>query len=193
MKIRFSNKKYVFLLSVFLVLIVCFYLFQIIVKNSGSKFGLNNPIPKNLLEVSDLSGKNLSFEELQKYFKDLADKKGARYAFAVLKVAPLGPNIDLHLLGHTVGDVLYKQEGASGITACNNDFRNACSHSIVVGLFYDKGEKALGPISEACRKAPGGSGAYTMCFHGLGHGILSYTGYDMAKAAEICKKTGTKE
>src|SRR3989338_10209532 len=109
----------------------------------------------------------------------------------IFKAAPLGPNIDLHLLGHAVGDELYKQEGLNGITICDNDFRNACSHSIVIGLFYDKGDGALSEISEACRKAPGGSGAYTMCFHGLGHGILAATGYDMGKTAEYCKKTDT--
>jgi hypothetical protein len=131
------------------------------------------------------------FKSLTTYFHDLAEKKGGVYAYQILLRAPLPPNVDLHLLGHEVGDVLYKQEGANGIRACTQDFRNACSHSIVVGLFTDKGEAALPIIADACRNAPGGSGAYTMCFHGLGHGVLAFEGYDMAKAAAICKKTGT--
>lgn len=131
------------------------------------------------------------FNTVTDFFEDLAKRKGGAYAYEVLKRAELPPNLDLHLMGHAVGDILYEQEGLDGIKVCTPDFRNACSHSIVVGLFFDEGEDALEDIAEACRQAPGGSGAYTMCFHGLGHGILAYTGYDMKKTAELCKKTGT--
>ncbi len=147
--------------------------------------------PSQFPEIQQLQGKNLSFDQLKKYFTNLAEKKGAKYAFEILKTAPLPPNTDLHLLGHVVGDVLYKQKGAEGIQICTQDFRNACSHSIVVGLFSDKGESALTDIEKACQKAPGGLGAYIMCYHGLGHGILAYEGYDLPKTIEMCKKTST--
>ena len=143
-------------------------------------------------EVSYLAGKNMTFDELSSYFKKLAQEKGAEYAFDVLRIATLPPDTDLHLLGHVVGDELYKQKGLAGITVCTNDFRNACSHSIVIGLLLDKGEGALPAIARACRQAPGGSGAYTMCFHGLGHGVLAYAGYDLARAIGLCGKTGTQ-
>ncbi len=143
-----------------------------------------------LAEIKSLPGK---LEVVEKYFKDLADKKGARYAFAVMIHSEIPGNLDMHLLGHALGDKLYEQEGLGGITACTDDFRNACSHSIVIGLFLDKGEQALPEIAEACHKAPGGSGAYMMCFHGLGHGILASVGYDMEKAVQLCEKTGSRE
>lgn len=135
----------------------------------------------------------LSFNELKKYFTDLANQKGAKEAFKVLKKASVAPNTDMHLLGHVVGDVLYTQQGLEGIKVCTEDFRNACSHSIVVGLFTDKGEAALPQITQACHQAPGGSGAYTMCFHGLGHGILAYTNYNLEEAVRICQKAGSED
>lgn len=143
-------------------------------------------------EIVEIEGKRLSFEELSKFFKKLSEKRGGEYAFSLLGVASLPPNTDLHLLGHAVGDILYRQKGAEGIKICTNDFRNACSHSIVVGLLMDKGETALPEISEVCRQSPGGSGAYTMCFHGLGHGVLAYTGYNLVKAVALCQKTGER-
>jgi len=145
-------------------------------------------MPEQFRRVQD---KN--FDELKNMFQDLAQQKTARYAFQVLKRVSVGQNIDMHLLGHVVGDELYKQEGGNGMTVCDNDFRNACSHAIVVGLFADEGEAALSKIVEACRKAPGGKGAYTMCFHGLGHGILSSVGYKPEAAARLCEKAGTTE
>lgn len=140
-------------------------------------------------EIQELSGKNLSFQELKDYFTKLAEKKGAVYAYAVLRISPVIPNIDMHLLGHVVGEILYKQQGIKGIAFCTEDFRNACSHTIVIGLLLDKGVDALPDIAETCRKAPGSSGAYTMCYHGLGHGVLAYSSFDLKKAIKLCEKT----
>jgi len=131
----------------------------------------------------------MSFDELKIYFTNLAKQKGAKHAFEVLKKAEVSVDTDMHLLGHVVGDELYQQEGLNGIKLCTEDFRNACSHSIVVGFFTDQGEAALPQISQACQQAPGGSGAYTMCFHGLGHGILAFVNYDLEKAIQICQGT----
>lgn len=157
---------------------------------STSQTAAINPIN---LELSKLAGNTMSFPELKKYFTILANKNGAPLAYEVLKKADIPLNTDLHLLGHVVGEILYKQKGARGIEYCTKDLRNACSHSIVVGLLLEKGEKALPEISDACRRAPGGKGAYTMCFHGLGHGVLSYTNFDLPKTVKLCEKTGTKK
>lgn len=134
-----------------------------------------------------------SSDEVENYFKELALDKGALYAFEVLKVAGLPPFADTHVLGHTVGNVLYKEKGVEGMKDCTEDFRNACSHSIVVGFFVEKGIDSLPEISQVCRGAPGGKGAYAMCFHGLGHGILAFTGYDFENTMSLCRRTGSEE
>jgi hypothetical protein len=133
-----------------------------------------------------------SFKELSDRFVDLATERGAIYAFEVLRRAPLPPQTDLHLLGHVVGDELYKQEGIEGIQYCTPDFRNACSHTIVIGALAEFGEGALPEIRDACAQAPGGSGAYTMCFHGLGHGVFAGYGYRLPETVAFCEKTGTE-
>ncbi len=145
-------------------------------------------------EASRIGQNVQTFQELSARFAALAEKKGAVYAFGVLKRADLPPNTDLHLLGHVVGDELYKQKGVAGIADCTQDFRNACSHSIVIGALNEfGGGKALSLIDAACKKAPGGSGAYTMCYHGLGHGVFAYFGYDLKKTVAFCAKMGTPE
>jgi hypothetical protein len=140
-------------------------------------------------------GQNVSsFQELSDRFAALAKAKGADYAFHVLNVAPLPSGTDTHLLGHVVGDELYRQKGVAGIADCTPDFRNACSHAIVIGALNEFGtQKAIPLIKDACAKAPGGPGAYTMCFHGLGHGVLAYFGYNLRDAIKYCKQMGTPE
>ncbi|OGG56598.1 hypothetical protein A2680_04640 [Candidatus Kaiserbacteria bacterium RIFCSPHIGHO2_01_FULL_55_37] len=145
-------------------------------------------------EASGIGKGAKDFPDLSLRFETLAREKGAGYAFEVLKRAYLPPNTDLHLLGHTVGDELYKQKGVPGIAECTPDFRNACSHAIVVGALNEfGGQKALALIKDACSKAPGGPGAYTMCYHGLGHGVFAFHGYDLVKTVDFCRKTGTEE
>ncbi len=145
-------------------------------------------------EATTIADGVAGFEELQDRFQELAQDKGGVYAFEILGRATLPPNTDLHLLGHTVGDELYQEKGIDGIADCTQDFRNACSHSIVIGALNDfGGEAALGMIRDSCKKAPGGSGAYTMCYHGLGHGVFAFFSYDLAQTVDFCKKTGTEE
>ncbi|HEY9480882.1 MAG TPA: hypothetical protein VIR98_01445 [Candidatus Paceibacterota bacterium] len=141
-------------------------------------------------EVKELAGNHMTFTQLSTYFNDLAKRKGAVYAFDVLKRAHIPPNTDIHLLGHGIGDILYEQKGTGGMVYCTRDFRNACSHQIVINTLLQKGPQSFPDIVEACKKAPGGRNGYSMCFHGLGHGVLAYNGYDLAKGMEMCNLSG---
>lgn len=188
-----SNKK-VRLPTVLLLLVICSLFAMLLVTPSKSFNGYPVFSPDTAPELQEiLSRRFSSFSELSDYFRNLSKKKGALYGFQVLRYARLPAQTDFHLLGHTVGDVLYHQQGSEGMANCTDEFRNACSHSIVIGTLLEKGENSLSTLSKICEKAPGGSGAYTMCFHGLGHGVLAYTNYDMERAVAMCKKTGTKE
>lgn len=142
-------------------------------------------------ESEFIGGRSWAYQELADYVTTIAEQKGAPYAYGVLRVAPIPESIDIHLLGHAVGDVLYAQRGVDGITECAHDFRNACSHAIVTGLFSENGEAAFPEIAEICERAPGGQGAYALCYHGLGHGVLAYVGYDFSRAVSICKHAET--
>jgi hypothetical protein len=156
-------------------------------------FNLLGGLKKSFPEINYLHKNELTFADLEIFFKKTAEKKGALYAFDLLTDAPLPKNTDVHLLAHAVGNILYKQKGLEGIKFCTNDFRNACSHAIVIGVFTERGTDAIDDIAKVCRSAPGGSGAYGMCFHGLGHGVLAYAGYDFSNAISLCRHVGTKE
>ncbi len=146
-------------------------------------------------EASTIAHNVQDFKELSDRFATLAEIKGGEYAFHVLGIAEVPSGTDLHLLGHIVGDELYKQRGIDGVAVCTQDFRNACSHSVVVGALneFGPGEATQQKIREACKRAPGGPGAYTMCYHGLGHGVFAYYGYDLSKTIVFCERAGTSQ
>jgi len=146
---------------------------------------------KSYPELAELNGTTWSLQKYQTYFRELSEEKGALYAAEVLNEAKLAPGIDYHLLGHTVGDMLYKQKGIAAMALCTSAFRNACSHSVAIDIIREHGEGSLPEIGKVCEKAPGGRSAYALCFHGLGHGVLAYTGYELERAVEMCKQVGT--
>ena len=150
---------------------------------------VSEPDPTTELQaITEMRG---SFANLGEFFANVAEAKGGVHAFSLLRQADLPSNIDIHLLGHIIGDELYKQEGLEGMQYCTPEFRNACSHTIVVGSLLEIGEGTFDSVHDACRKAPGGSGAYTMCFHGFGHGVLAYNEYEVPDAVEMCSRVGT--
>ena len=154
--------------------------------------------PSSTVSPGDLSGlKEMNLRQLTRHFHSLAEKRGAAYAWKSGVAAANGnllpPGTDLHLFGHGIAKDIYREKGVRGIQLCTNDLRNACSHEIVVGVFSDGGLSRLKDIREACYEAPGGKGAYTMCFHGLGHGVLAYADYDFKEAVNICGSVGTPE
>lgn len=143
--------------------------------------------------LTELETVSVNFAAFSNFFLELAETNGAVHAFEVLKRAEIPPNIDVHLLGHVIGDELYRQQGIEGMKHCTHDFRNACSHTVVIGALLEHGMQVFDEVHDVCRQAPGGSGAYTMCFHGFGHGVLAYTEYEPQAAVALCKRVGTAE
>ncbi len=198
MKLRFFSKTKLQLIIIFFTILNAGLLFCFLRSpdteelNSGNQASWKS---EDYPEILDIKDSNWDFQKLSQFFKDLSSKRGGEYAYHALTVSAnkgyLTPNVDSHLLGHVVGDVLYKQKGIDGIKVCTDDIRNACSHSIVVGYLLDNGAESISKAVATCEGAPGGIGAYTMCVHGLGHGVLAYEGYDMRRAVDLCGKTGT--
>lgn len=145
-------------------------------------------------EDAAIAADNPTLDTLTKRFDELAEEKGAEYAFDVLRHAKTPPNMDLHLIAHSLGHVLYRQQGIDGMPVCTQEFGNGCSHAIVIEALQEHGDsnetRAL--IDAACHKAGDALSAYTMCYHGLGHGVFAYYGYSLPETVSFCMKTGTK-
>lgn len=169
------------------VAIACFLHWQPHIGSEGSS------LETDIAAVARLTSEQASLDEFADFFRKVAQEKGGEYAFSLMMQVEFPFGLDTHLLGHEVGEELYQQEGIDGMAICTHDFRNACSHTMVIGALIDYGEEAFPRIREACHAAPGGKGAYTMCFHGLGHGVLAFNGYDMERTIAMCDRLGTEE
>ena len=143
------------------------------------------------IEVIELSfARGWDTQQYQEYFERLARNRGAVYAYDVLREASIPENVDTHEIGHSIGWVLYEEKGIAGMAYCTESFRSACAHALVISAYVERGEAALPQIVKACEEAPGDKGAYATCFHGMGHGILAYFGYDYEQALGKCEEVG---
>ncbi len=146
-------------------------------------------------ESATIAQGTTSLDELSKRFADLAEEKGAPYAYDVLRQADIMPGVDIHLIAHAIGHELYLQQGIDGMSICTQEFGNGCSHTLVIEVMQEMGdgEDVRSLIDDACHKAGDALSAYTMCYHGLGHGVFAFFGYSLPETVAFCTKMGTKE
>lgn len=94
-----------------------------------------------------------------------------------------------HETAHTIGILLYTSSGLSGISICDESFAFGCYHGFFGRVIADKGAGVVPDLAKKCREQYGAQG--TGCEHGIGHGIMEYTGRDkLLEGLELCKKTG---
>lgn len=101
-----------------------------------------------------------------------------------LKNAP-NQALSTHEQAHAFGEALYKDEGLKGLQYCDSSFAYGCYHSFLGLAVNDEGPSVLPQFAEACKQKFGT--ANLPCEHGIGHGILVYTNYDLLKALDLCK------
>lgn len=95
--------------------------------------------------------------------------------------------IDQHAAAHMFGEVVYEKFGLKGFAICDSEFGFGCYHSFIAFAFDEHGQGVLHSFDASCVDAYGEKGLG--CFHGIGHGVLSYRGYsieDLNAALEGC-------
>ncbi|KND48244.1 MAG: hypothetical protein AB199_04420 [Parcubacteria bacterium C7867-004] len=93
-----------------------------------------------------------------------------------------------HFSAHVIGALIAEKEGASGITICDAAFGFGCYHGLFGDLIAKGGDAMVADLDAACLSKFGPLG--TGCQHGIGHGVLEYTGYDaITEALELCGHT----
>jgi hypothetical protein len=128
-------------------------------------------------------------KEYREFWISRVDEVGAGDAYEEFKKSaqrlPIGTQ---HLAGHIIGDVIYEQEGVSGIAICDSSFGFACFHGLFTIALATDGVKVVKEIDKECveRFGPLGTG----CTHGIGHGVMEFFGYDkLNEALAICDNT----
>jgi mono/diheme cytochrome c family protein len=135
------------------------------------------------------------FACLEQAFGNLAYERGPKTALATLELRMTTDDsvqADCHRIAHTIGAASLKhfegnvgQAFAAGSAACASGYY----HGLLEWRLATASEDRVGGIARTvCSSRPIRANAfrYYQCVHGLGHGLMLYTSYDLPRALDLC-------
>jgi hypothetical protein len=126
---------------------------------------------------------------LKAYWVERIKKEGGAEAYGefksyIEKLSWERKHVTMHIIGEALFDVL----DVEGVTVCDSSVGFACFHGFFGRAVSVGGPSNIEKLDRTCVEAFGPLG--TGCQHGIGHGILEYTGYErLNEALSLCKQT----
>lgn len=100
-------------------------------------------------------------------------------------------NVDCHQRAHDMGRVAYKLFGALAFSLSGHECHSGGYHGATEALFRERGTANLqGDLEVICDESPNGFFRH-QCVHGIGHGLMAWTNYEMLDALELCDAVET--
>lgn len=147
-----------------------------------------------VLQPSDLiSSKNYENETIYHYvFNDVEIRKVVyqlgvtRTMEKILESSENGSKFDCHIGAHYVGRAAYDVFREKSITMCDASCHSGCYHGVMEGLLWDVGQSEMtDKVREMCALFIEDF-SIQQCFHGAGHGVLAFSGYNLPSALDWC-------
>jgi hypothetical protein len=96
-----------------------------------------------------------------------------------------------HIQAHLMGEALFNVLGLPGIAHCDASFEFGCYHSFFASAVNAYGIEILPEFRDVCKNTFGNNDL--PCQHGIGHGVMTYTGYEaLEEALVLCESVQTK-
>ena len=97
-------------------------------------------------------------------------------------------NADCHQRAHDAGRMAYELFGAAAFYLSSHECQAGTYHGATEALFHDRGTVNLQEdVSVLCSYASV-SFYYLQCLHGVGHGLMAWTSYELHDALALCEE-----
>ncbi len=125
----------------------------------------------------------------REFWNQKIEQQGGERSYELFKeYNAKAPEDRTHFAAHVFGEVLFGHLGTNGIIVCDSSFGFGCYHGFSARAISIGGTETIRELDSICVDIYGPLG--TGCQHGIGHGILEYTGYqDIGKALALCTLT----
>ena len=115
---------------------------------------------------------------------------GPAATVALLKQAELATGRDCHNAAHEAGRVAYEAFGPAAFVLSGHECQAGSMHGATEALFADRGTARLAEdVNAVCSSAPNPFVLH-QCLHGIGHGLMAWTTYEIHEALELCNVIG---
>ncbi len=111
---------------------------------------------------------------------------GPRATLRVLREAEVATGIDCHGSAHHLGRMTFAEYGAAASVSVEEVCRSGMRHGMLEQLFVARGIANLAEdVGVLCFSA-NNSFARHQCLHGVGHGVMAWTAYEIEDALKLC-------
>ena len=110
---------------------------------------------------------------------------GPAAAVADLKATEIATGRYCHDAAHEVGRIAYENFGATAFVLSGHECQAGALHGTTEALFADRGTSRLADdVAVLCDIA--NEFVRHQCYHGVGHGLMAWTTYEIHEALELC-------
>jgi hypothetical protein len=96
-----------------------------------------------------------------------------------------------HQRAHDTGRISYELFGPAALALSSHECEAGAYHGATEALFFERGTANLEEdVATVCGNAPAFF-FHLQCIHGVGHGLMAWTSYELFDALELCDELQT--
>lgn len=124
------------------------------------------------------------------WLREAMETYGPAETLELLRRGEIETGIDCHGGAHHLGRMAFSEYGAAAAAGLSEACQSGMRHGVMEQLFVGRGIASLADDVDAlCPDASDGFGRH-QCFHGVGHGVMAWTAYELEDALGICGRLG---
>lgn len=122
--------------------------------------------------------------------RETMETYGPGQALELLRLGEVETGIDCHAGAHHLGRMAFAEYGAAAAAGLAEACQSGMRHGVMEQLFVERGIANLAyDVDSLCPGADNAFGRH-QCFHGVGHGVMAWTAYELEDALGICGRLG---
>ncbi|MCY4272752.1 MAG: hypothetical protein OXF00_08930, partial [bacterium] len=160
--------------------------------STGSERGTQAPLvfemPEGRFEPvpRDAAVSHLGIYTDDRELEAFINRFGPGGALAVLKQIELASGGDCHNRAHEAGRIAYELFGPAAFVLATHDCQSGGQHGATEALFAERGTANIAADIAALCDATENDFFRHQCVHGVGHGLMAWTNYDLPVALGLC-------
>ena len=111
---------------------------------------------------------------------------GPHNTLGVLRQAEVETGLDCHQSAHHLGRMTFAEYGAAASISVEEVCRSGMRHGMMEQLFVTRGITNLAEDVEVLCPSEVDSFSRHQCLHGVGHGVMAWTAYEIKDALQLC-------
>ncbi len=118
--------------------------------------------------------------------REYMESYGPERTLELLRLGEAATGIDCHGGAHHLGRMAFAEYGAAAAAGLADSCQSGMRHGVMEQLFVGRGVANLAEDVDAlCPDVDDAFGRH-QCFHGVGHGVMAWTAYELEDALGIC-------